>query len=915
MHFWITILLLIVYIDSFSQKNTPQFYWQQANSLPSGQNLEKLALYKKAENLAQKQKKHAWQANIYPDICGAYFGLGDYENAINACRKGLKILSDRKIHNDSISFKLHSSLATCFNKTYRIGEALKEFDIANQIINKKPVIAKSSPLFAAFHFSNQAHLLLELFEIENAKVLYERALEISNTMHYKKHYALILGNLSQYYRFLGQPEKGIEKIEEAFRNVKDINALRAGEISNIYFMLGTFYQDIKKFRLAQRNFERSIFFASKDLKMKENIVRANISIARGYMEIEETSKSLKLLKSIKLEKKEDKENTYEYHLAFGDNYLKDNQLEESLDYYEEAFQVYFPKQRIYNIQPKNVVEHKFRLYEILGRISKVQELRYRNANHFESLIASYNLKKKIMDVGKSIREFQENLNSKLFFTDRYHKNYTEAIVLGYEILLKRPSDQLKTELFNLAEEAKSISLSDNMLLQNNTRDAQTDSLMSKLNAYQSYLSYLKNQSVKDMGQINDYELKTRNILNALKSTNSALYTTIYEEKTFFDKAVPKGVMYINYILSGSELYVFSKIQTKLSINKIKLNELEFKNNIKVLVNALQNQPHPLEGFSEQKKCEYFYKILLVSQQIDLDKVNRLIINPDNIFYGLSFDILKNPTNAKYLIETHAISYANNLHHALNNSLTPHRYSSQWVSFFPFSSTSQTLISGLKPLKFSLEEIKGILADVKKDAGASKEFFLESLTKEDNNVVMIATHADGNDSDPYLLFDDKNGVSSRLYASEIRQIKVTSPMVILSACETNKGKTWNGLGVLSFTKALSLSGCPAVVGTFWNVEDKSMSALASLFYRNLLKGMHKDVALQKAKLSFLQSEIGKQNDLPFYWAHLQVMGNTSPIAQSKTFTYIILSTITTLILLALYYFRQSLKRSFLTKVGS
>ncbi len=140
----------------------------------------------------------------------------------------------------------------------------------------------------------------------------------------------------------------------------------------------------------------------------------------------------------------------------------------------------------------------------------------------------------------------------------------------------------------------------------------------------------------------------------------------------------------------------------------------------------------------------------------------------------------------------------------------------------------------------------------------------------------------------------------MYASELQFIKSKAPLVILSACETNTGKTMGGLGVLSFSKSLELSGCRAVVGSFWEVEAKSMSVLASLFYQNLMDGMDKDLALQKAKLSYLKTKTGEENDLPFYWAHLQIIGNNQAIVHKFSVFAVFAFVAISLVLLSLIY---------------
>jgi hypothetical protein len=70
----------------------------------------------------------------------------------------------------------------------------------------------------------------------------------------------------------------------------------------------------------------------------------------------------------------------------------------------------------------------------------------------------------------------------------------------------------------------------------------------------------------------------------------------------------------------------------------------------------------------------------------------------------------------------------------------------------------------------------------------------------------------------------------------------------------------------------------------------------------MKGMEKDIALQKAKLDYLKSNVGKQNDLPFYWSHLQVIGNSQAIVfRLNPYMVFIFSLIAIFALLIIYQF--------------
>ena len=103
------------------------------------------------------------------------------------------------------------------------------------------------------------------------------------------------------------------------------------------------------------------------------------------------------------------------------------------------------------------------------------------------------------------------------------------------------------------------------------------------------------------------------------------------------------------------------------------------------------------------------------------------------------------------------------------------------------------------------------------------------------------------------------------------------LVVLSACQTNTGKVASGEGVYSIARGLAMAGIPAAVATLWKADEQATYFITGQFHENISKGMAKDVALQQAKLSWLQQGSHEQA-LPFYWANFTLMGNADAIVK-------------------------------------
>ena len=151
------------------------------------------------------------------------------------------------------------------------------------------------------------------------------------------------------------------------------------------------------------------------------------------------------------------------------------------------------------------------------------------------------------------------------------------------------------------------------------------------------------------------------------------------------------------------------------------------------------------------------------------------------------------------------------------------------------------------------------------------------------ILHLGTHAEMNEIAPlysYLVFDkDGDGMGSDgdgyLHAYEIFDLDLRAQLAVLTACETGIGKESNGEGVRSLAYGFAYAGCPSLVMSLWNVDERSSSEVITNFYAALADGMPKDEALRAAKLHYLEDASGDLRE-PYYWAGLLLVGDPAPI---------------------------------------
>ena len=105
----------------------------------------------------------------------------------------------------------------------------------------------------------------------------------------------------------------------------------------------------------------------------------------------------------------------------------------------------------------------------------------------------------------------------------------------------------------------------------------------------------------------------------------------------------------------------------------------------------------------------------------------------------------------------------------------------------------------------------------------------------------------------------------LTSGEILNLKLNAQLVVLSACNTGRGKI-TGDGVIGLSRSLITSGVPSVVVSLWSVPDAPTSLLMTEFYRNFQKNPDIAQALRQAMLMTM-----KETPNPYNWAAFTLIG--------------------------------------------
>ncbi|MBV8968277.1 MAG: CHAT domain-containing protein [Verrucomicrobia bacterium] len=252
----------------------------------------------------------------------------------------------------------------------------------------------------------------------------------------------------------------------------------------------------------------------------------------------------------------------------------------------------------------------------------------------------------------------------------------------------------------------------------------------------------------------------------------------------------------------------------------------------------------------------------------LPSISHLLIVPDGQLWQLPFQALPFGSSEKtsYLIEHLAVSYTPSLlfQKALVSERPRDPKYRRVVSFSTLQDSDQSTPLGDVVVKsFSASAV-------------TKKTFTEEAP--DSDLLLVATHAFLSDVDPtssYLVMSttpQSRDPTDHLSASEIMGLNLGHGVVVLSACDTERGRFVAGEGEVGLAWAFLYAGSRSVVVSQWRIDQTATALLTQSLAKNLLLGDHSaplTEALRSAQLELINSE---RYNHPFYWAGLVLVGD-------------------------------------------
>jgi CHAT domain-containing protein len=360
---------------------------------------------------------------------------------------------------------------------------------------------------------------------------------------------------------------------------------------------------------------------------------------------------------------------------------------------------------------------------------------------------------------------------------------------------------------------------------------------------------------------------------------------------------------LEYAVAGERTFLFvltrdSKRQSKIEIRaySIKAGRDELSKLVGNFRNLLAVN-HP--GF--RKPGEQLYELLVKPVERQLIGKTTVCIVPDGPLWELPFQALQT-TADKFLQELYAIYYAPSLQvlREMKKKAVDLR-----TSFISMNSRKEAALTsefyaignpaiggealaqmhGIRNTPFvplPETEIEALTIGAEVYGQKVSSIHIGAAAREDKvkaemgeyRIVHFATHGVLNDRNPlysYLALATGNhsNEDGLLEAWELMEMNLKAEMVVLSACDTARGRIGDGEGMIGMTWALFVAGAPTTVASQWKIPSETTTKLMVAFHKNAKK-MSKAEAWREAALEMIKEPRYRMK--PFYWAGFVVVGN-------------------------------------------
>ena len=632
----------------------------------------------------------------------------------------------------------------------------------------------------------------------------------------------------------------------------------------------------------------------------------------------------------------------------GDIYKLQERIEEALQQYQMAIACQVPgfesKEVLQNPQMENQLIHSSPdLFTVLSSKAGTLLQAFEKDQSLPLLIAAFDTYQTIDALVTKMRLGYAGDASKFFHSGLAYPQYEKAINTSLRLfeITHEPGYQRAAWFF--AERSKAVVLYEAVRKAKVPEDgnlpeellATGEALTSRISSLEAaYFEQLGTGSAEELLSLRDQVAVGRQeyaaYLEEVRSAHPEYYQLEYGTSEILSleslqRKLQQRTGLIEYHLGRERIYVFAISSTSVEVRSIVRPEnldsiyRQFQRSVTDWEFVSRSRKEAEKAYLESANLLFNWLVNPALSTFSTD-IRRLIVVPDGMLTQLPFEaLLTRPASSwkerdvPYLIRQFSMSYA------WSATLSFHPYERSKKPEYVFggfgldyrSLTAETDLyataSELPYAPFEVREIAQLFpAKTWLNEEATYANFVEHAPK--CGLLHLAMHAvvdEEQHGNSYLLLAPAENADEQIFREpEVYDLSLSAEMVTLSACQTGAGKILQGEGTMSLSRAFAYAGAPTLSMSLWSIGDASTAKIMIAFYKNLAQGMPKDVALQKARLDYLES-VNPESTLPVFWAGIVVIGNPDPLSRFKRTSYWIWGIpIIAAVFLLLYYRRAA-----------
>ncbi|MEL7034878.1 MAG: CHAT domain-containing tetratricopeptide repeat protein [Cyanobacteria bacterium J06592_8] len=712
-----------------------------------------------------------------------------------------------------------------------------------------------------------AYAYYHLGEYEKALTAYQKALNIYTQEQSWQEQGAILTNIGVLYGDIGQYQKALESHQQALTFAEQVNDIR--KQGEVYNNMGTIYQKLNQNQEALQFYQKAFKILSQfDAIGWQGTILNNIGLIQT--ELEDYKKAIISYQEALTLAEKDGDRLVQGRILnnLGIVYNKLGDRQQALQFLEDALVI---RQELEDLPGERTTHND------IGTV-------YRELGEYQTALTHYEKALKIAAQIQSRPQAGETL-SNLGFTllksgqEATATDYLFQAVSIWESLHPGLDDDNKVSLMDSQADTYRW-LQQALIAQNQIEAALEVSERGRARAFAHLLSSRFNQSDLSLPP-----LKFEQIQHIARKQNATIveYSIVVESELLYIWVIqPNGELEFRSVDISSLRRNLSQIAPSQKAEN--LNNLNSGNLYQINYTTDTKKKNSVRRRDSLLYKQYQLLIEPIADLLPTNPDDHVIFIPHQELFLVPFAALQDEQGI-YLIEKHTILIAPSIQvldltHKHQKSLTENDKLNTVVIGNP---KMPIIVSELGGKPMPLSSLPGTEREALTIAKMLKtEPMIGDLATEDEvikkmpkaYIIHMATHGLLNELKHLgleipgaLALAPTSKGDGLLTASEILNLKLKAELVVLSACNTGRGKITED-GVIGLSRSFISAGVPSVIVSLWYIPDNPSADLMIEFYHQMQTQSDKAYALRQAMLKTM-----KNHPRPLDWAGFILMGQS------------------------------------------